>query len=136
MTGFAYDDLESWRSVYPADVYEDQFRKLCDGWAYGLSLLPAEDESETALMARGAACIFRSCLHQIRFIRARDEGRFSDAADIAEAELAVAKEMLSLMNKNAALGYEASSHYYFSKGQLTEKILNCHYIMEVFRQKA
>ena len=133
MTCFAYDDLESWRSIYPVDVYEDQFRKLCDGWAEGMALLPEGDESETALMAHAAECIFRSCLLQIRFIRARDAGRYADAADIAEKELAVAEKMLSLMNKNAALGYEAANHYYFSKGQLAEKILNCHYLMEKFR---
>ena len=115
-------------------MFEDQFKKLCDGWAEGMALLKDDDESETALMAHAAECIFRSCLHQIRFIRARDEGRLADAADIAEKELAVAEKMLSLMNKNAALGYEAANHYYYSKGQLVEKILNCHYIMEKFRQ--
>ena len=130
MTGFAYDDLESWRAIYPVEVFETQFCKLCEGWEKGIALLPEGDESETAVMAHAAACIFRSCLHQIRFIRARDEGRYADAADIAEKELAVAEKMLALMNKNAALGYEAANHYYFSKGQLAEKILNCHYIME------
>jgi len=134
MTCYAYDDLESWRGIYPVDVFEDQFKKLCDGWAEGMALLKDDDESETALMAHAADCIFRSCLYQIRFIRARDEGRLADAADIAEKELAVAEKMLSLMNKNAALGYEAANHYYYSKGQLAEKILNCHYIMEKFRQ--
>ena len=134
MTCYAYDDLESWRAIYPVEVFEEQFRKLCEGWEKGMALLPPGDESETAVMAHAAECIFRSCLHQIRFIRARDEGRLADAADIAKAELSVAEKMLALMNKNAALGYEAANHYYFSKGQLVEKILNCHYIMEKFRK--
>ena len=40
--------------------------------------------------------------------------------------------MLVQMNKNAAIGYEASNHYYFSKGQIVEKILNCKYVAESF----
>ena len=39
------------------------------------------------------------------------------------------------MNKNAAIGYEAANHYYYSKGQLAEKIINCSYIIEVFTKK-
>ena len=52
-----------------------------------------------------------------------------------ENELENAKAMLSLMNKNAAIGYEAANHYYFSKGQLAEKIINCNYIIERFSNK-
>ena len=40
------------------------------------------------------------------------------------------------MNKNASIGYEAANHYYFSKGQLAEKIVNCHYIIDTFSKKA
>ena len=83
-------------------------------------------------MARATYGLFYSSLNQIRFIRARDEERYADAAAIAREELDVAKDMLSLMNKNAAIGYEAANHYYFSKGQIAEKIINCHYIMRVF----
>lgn len=130
MTCFAYDDLESWRSVYPTDVFESQFEKLCTGWKKGLELLPPDDESETSLMAQAAYCVFSSCLNQIRFIRARDSGRIQDTVAVAKAELDVAKKMLELMNKNAAIGYEAANHYYFSKGQLAEKIINCNYIID------
>lgn len=129
MTCFAYDDLETWRSIYPTDVYEAQYARLCEKWEQGLCRLPKDDTREVAIMARAAACLFRSSLHQIRFIRARDEGRVADALAAAAAELTVAEEMLSLMNRNAAIGYEAANHYYFSKGQLAEKILNCHHLL-------
>ncbi len=132
MTGFAYDDLETWRSIYPVDVFEKQFEKLCDGWKSGLDMLPKDADSETAVMARAAYCLFSSSLNQIRFIRARDEGRTEDAISAAKAELKTAKEMLSLMNKNASIGYEAANHYYFSKGQIAEKIINCYHIIDNF----
>ena len=132
MTCFAYDDLERWRSIYPVDIFEDQFRKLCEGWERGLALIDEADESEVAVMARAAYCIFKSSYDQIRFIRARDEGRFADAAKIAEEEEKTARLMLEQMNKNAAIGYEASNHYYFSKGQIVEKIINCRHITDIF----
>jgi len=135
MTCYAYDDLESWRSIYPADVFEDQFAKLCEKWEKGLAMLPAEDDSEVTDMAWGTYCLFKASLNQIRFVRARDEGRYADAVAAAESELEIAKKMLSLMNKNASIGYEAANHYYFSKGQLAEKVLNCHHIIEKFRAK-
>ncbi len=135
MTCFAYDDLERWRSIYPVDIFEDQFRKLCEGWEKGLALINDDDDSEVAIMARAAYCLFKSSLDQIRFIRARDEGRYADAKALAESEEKTARLMLRQMNKNAAIGYEASNHYYFSKGQIVEKILNCRQVAEYFAKK-
>ncbi len=135
MTCFAYDDLEQWRSVYPVDIFEDQFRKLCLGWEKGLELIDENDDSEVAVMARAAYCIFKSSYDQIRFIRARDERRFADAKALAESEERTARLMLAQMNQNAAIGYEASNHYYFSKGQIVEKILNCRHVAEYFAER-
>ena len=135
MTCFAYDDLKGWRSIYPLSTFEEQFSKLCKKWEIGLDMLDEEDESETAIMARATYCLFKSSLNQIRFIRARDEGFYSDAVSAAKEELLTAKRLLALMNKNAAIGYEAANHYYYSKGQLAEKIINCNYMIEVFTKK-
>ena len=136
MTCFAYDDLEHWRAIYPVDVYEDQFRKLCDGWEKGLALLSDDDDGEVAVMARATYCLFKSSLNQIRFVRARDEGRFGDCIKLAEDEESIARLMLDQMNKNAAIGYEAANHYYFSRGQIAEKILNCRKTIEYFTERS
>ena len=132
MTCFAYDDLESWRSIYPIDVFEEQFARLCDKWKLGIDMLTVSPDTETYQMASAAYCLFLSSYNQIRFIRARDDGRYADAVSAAKDELETAKNMLSLMNRNAAIGYEAANHYYFSKGQLAEKIINCRYIIDRF----
>ena len=134
MTCFAYDDLDGWRNEYTIEAFENQFAKLCDKWAEGLKLLPKNDETEVTLMAEACYCIYRSSLNQIRFILARNEKRYKDMVLLATDELEVAKKMLSLMNKNASIGYEAANHYYFSKGQIVEKILNCNYIIEKFKK--
>lgn len=136
MTCFPYDDLDGWRGIYPVDVFEDQLKRLCEGWEKGLSMIKQSDESEGAVMAMAAYCLFRSSLDQTRFIRSRNEGRYADAVMAAKNELNTARQMLILMNKNAAIGYEASNHYYFSKGQLLEKIVNCSYIIDVFSKRS
>lgn len=135
MTCFSYDDLENWRGDYPEDVFEAQFEKLCRGWERGLSLIPEGDECERAVMAKAAYCLFKSSLNQIRFIRARNAGNIAGALTEAQNELAIAKEMLSLMNKNASIGYEAANHYYFSKGQLAEKIINCKSVIASLKKR-
>lgn len=130
MTCFAYDDLENWRSIYPVDVFESQFSKLCEKWEEGLVFLKDEPMDETKRMAEAAYCIFRSCLDQIRFIRARDAGDISAMHHAAENEFKTAEKMLELMKLDASIGFEAANHYYFSKGQILEKILNCYDVMQ------
>ena len=98
-------------------------------------MIPDGDTSELATMAKAAYCLFKSSLNQIRFVRARDDERYADAIEAAKDEITVAKEMVKLMNQNAAIGYEAANHYYFSKGQIVEKIVNCNYIIEQFSKK-
>jgi len=130
MTCFAYDDLESWKAIYPVDVYEDQWDKLCKKWEEGLEVLKEVDEpGEMEIMAQAAYCLFRASLNQVRFYRARANGDRKGMIDAAEAEIICAGKMLEMMNKNAAIGFEAANHYYFSKGCLREKILNCKYII-------
>ena len=36
--------------------------------------------------------------------------------------------MYNLMQNNSAIGYEAANHYYFNKGMLAEKVINCEYL--------
>ena len=130
MTCYAYDDIEKWRAIYPMDVFENQLTKLCNKWQEGLELLREEGESETKTMAHAAYLLFRSSLDQLRFYRARDVGDRAKMLVCAESELKNAEEMLALMLSDPSIGFEAANHYYFSRGQLAEKILNCRYLME------
>ena len=128
MTCYAYDDLEKWRQIYPVDIFENQFAKLCSKWEEGLALL-TDDSSELWIMANAAYCQFRSSLNQIRFYRARQISNKTAMKESAENELALTKKMLALMNRDASIGFEAANHYYFSKGNLAEKIVNCHNVI-------
>ncbi len=129
MTCFAYDALEDWRHNYPEAVYAEQFEKICRLWEEGLALIEKEPENENKQMAMATYCLFRSSLNQIRFIQVRDQKDAVKMKYFAGEELKMAQLMLKLMNKNAAIGFEAANHYYFSKRVLAEKILNCHDIL-------
>lgn len=132
MTCFAYDDLQSWRGrdVYPEDVFENQFAKLCARFKDGLKILENEPDSETKVMAKAAYCIYRSSLDQIRFYRAREAGNQAAMLAAAKSEKETAVTMLQLMNQNAAIGFEAANHYYFSRFGLCEKLLNCEWLIQ------
>ena len=129
MTCYAYDDLERWRSIYPEDVFESQLAKLYKKWAEGLALLE-DDGSELFIMAKAAYIQFSACLNQVQFYRARNAGNTDTMKRMAENELQNAKEMLALMNRTPVLGFEAANHYYFSKGNIAEKIVNCQWIID------
>lgn len=130
MTCFSYDSLVQWRAKYPEEVFESQYAKLCEKWAEGLRELEGEPLGETVIMARAAYSLYSSCLNQIRFYRARARSDRQGMLASALAEKETAKQMLELMNLEPAIGYEAANHYYFSRGQITEKIINCAHVIE------
>ncbi len=125
MTCFAYDDLEKWRGIYPVDVFERQFALLCSKWEQGLEILKDTEPCETTVMAQAAYCLFKSSLSQIRFYRAREREDKRTMLACAQEEAQTARNMLALMNLDVSIGFEAANHYYFSKGQMAEKIINC-----------
>lgn len=142
MTCYAYDDIESWRSIYPLEIFETQLAKLCGKWEEGLKILETECDGqsdsrydELEIMGNAAYCLFRASLNQVRFYRARECGNTADMIKAAEAEIVCAEKMLRLMNLNSAIGFEAANHYYFSKGCLCEKIVNCYDVIRRLKEK-
>jgi hypothetical protein len=155
MVGFPYDDLESWRAIYPREVLAEQFEKLADGWGEGLSLYrrAAVMGGTPAQMANlrsdrnvvGAAYLhFRSVANQIRFIMARDAlqaGLLADAErdakvkaikEIAADEIQNARRLFVLTREDSRIGFEASNHYYYLPLDLVEKVVNCEYVLKTW----
>ncbi len=146
MIGFPHDDLESWRGVYPEEVFENQFRILTEGWAKGLTIL-AEAKSgvrenekaefeELETMANAAFCHLRSSYQQIRFVRARNHGfdRAAMAAAVKE-ELELTLRLYRIARRDSRIGFEASNHYFYSLNDLREKIVNCEYVLNELKNK-
>ncbi|MEI6579182.1 MAG: hypothetical protein WCN92_06920 [Eubacteriales bacterium] len=143
MVGFPYDDLDGWRSIYPADIFEEQFRRLVDGWKDGLALLrphlgKTERFDEFARMAFAAYNHFACTLNHIRFVRLRErlESNPGDSAvkagllEILADEKALVLAHIKLRCEDSRIGYEASNHYFYSLQDLKEKLLNIWYCGE------
>lgn len=130
MTGYAYDDLETWRAIYPTNTYINQLKKLSEGWKDGLNIISAMPDCIFKYCAYGAYAIFRSSYIQAEFIKCRESGGKAYLSSLVEEEIQNTLLMYDIMSKCSSIGYEAANHYYFNKGMLAEKLVNCEYIKE------
>ena len=133
MTCYPFDDVDSWRGIYPREVYRSQYEKLVKRWGEGMKLITPDDGIYE--MALATHLLFISSLNQVRFYDARDSGDFAAIGEIAASEGKAARRMLSLMKANPTIGYEASNHYLFTRYQLAEKIIQCEDIHARYKNK-
>lgn len=149
MTGFPYDDLDAWRSIYPPEVFAQQLEKVADGFARTLSELNAataaagenaatqrrEFESECRV-AEAAGIHFRSTANQARFVIARravlaakSAGEAAPHAAVLERvlkdEIGLARRLHQLQSGDSRFGFEASNQYFYVPVDLVEKVVNC-----------
>jgi hypothetical protein len=154
MWGIPYDDLESWRGPYPAEILASQFEKVARGWAPGMVELrkavekapPARRQAVEADLryAQAAAIIFESVANQVRFILARDilakpvEAVSADERRRArleikrclESEIALARRLFTLTREDSRIGFEPTCQYFFLPIDLIEKVINCRWLLE------
>lgn len=130
MTCYAYDDLDTWRAIYPKEVYAALWEQLSLSWRAGVQMLDGMPDCEYKQMAKAADAIFSSCLAQVQFILAREQGDAAQMQMMAAKELQNALDLYRLMQKNPCIGYEAANHYYYNKGMLAEKVINCAHILK------
>lgn len=157
MVGIPYDDLTTWRSIYPAEVWIGQMAKVRDGFARGCNLWTRLAEQTTGAVRqevlrelglfRTVELHFASCVNQARFVVTRDQ--LSNAKEeatrekcraelrkIVQAELDVSKRLLPLAKADSRIGYESSNQYFYIPQDLLEKILCCRYILAELAQDA
>jgi hypothetical protein len=148
MTGFPYDDLDGWRSIYPADVFVGQFNKMADGFASANTSLrqAGQDAGLNKDQARAldgelnvietCAIHFRSVANQGRFVQARNQLAAALSKDEAQkactkieeilnAEIDLARRMYEIQRRDSRIGFEAANHYFFIPLDLVEKVINC-----------
>jgi len=135
MIGFPYDDLKGWRAIYTEEVFESQFEKLCEKWVNGLEklkeakgLLSPEDMpnfEDLENVSEAAFCHFKSTLNQIKFVRKRNSGKIDGIMEVIDDEISITKRLLAVVSRDSRIGFEASNHYYYTRNDLVEKILNC-----------
>ena len=144
MTGFAYDDIENWRAVYPIETYENQLKILSEKWKAGLDLLSSSADADGKEMKEfcevsvAGYCLMRSSYLQTKYNRLRNEfheGKTENREEIVgilEEEMTLAVQMYEICSKNSTIGYEAANHYFFNKYSLAEKVVNVQYLIDYF----
>ncbi len=135
MVGFPYDDLDGYRSIYPREILEQQFRIMSQEWKKGVEMLEAHSDTgekyaELCVMGKAAYCHFASAYNHIHFIISRDNGDKVGMQEAITAEQAVVDELIGLRAKDSRLGFEASNQYYYSMQDLVEKQINLAYLAE------
>jgi len=130
MTCYAHDDLDSWRSIYPRDIFIEQLKKLSDGWREGLKEINDMPDCLFKQVAWGGYALFYSSYLQSEFVDKRENGDKQYLLHLVKEEKEVALLMYNLMQRSSLFGYEAANHYYFNKGMLAEKVINCERIIE------
>ncbi len=154
MVGFAYDHMEHWRSVYPAEILSQQFEKVAGGWQVGLDHLemaaehPGLDEEHRAnvledhRLAEAAYTHFLAVANQTRFIMARDRLLSGEAPKeerdqiiqrlrvVTASEIELARRLFRLTRADSRIGFEATNHYNYYPLDLVEKVVNCRYVLD------
>ncbi len=156
MWGLPYDDLNGWRGPYPPEVFIRQFEKVVEGWRAGIAELalaveatPRGRQAEVAAdlrFAQAAALHFESVANQAAFVLARDtlakSGESLPAAERhrlrqemkrrLESEIALARQLFTLVQQDAHIGFEPSCQYFYLPLDLVEKVVNCRWLLEHF----
>ncbi len=156
MWGIPYDDLEGWRGPYPCEVFAAQFEKMAAGWKPGIVELKAavektppdrRNEVQADLRyARAAGITFQSVANQARFVIARDAlAKSPDELQPAEcqrlkkeiwqcleSEIALARELYTLVCEDSRIGFEPSCQYFYLPLDLLEKVVNCRWLQGQF----
>jgi hypothetical protein len=155
MVGFPYDDLDTWRAIYPPEIFISQLEKVANGFDQALvRLQQAASEAAGKLstserqafeqelaVADAAAIHFRSTANQARFVVARRAllaaGTSADAASLITAlervltdDLALARRLHAIQSRDSRIGFEASNQYYYVPVDLAEKVLNCRDLLD------
>ena len=136
MVGIPYDDLEHWRSVYPAEIFAAQLEKVAAGFEAALARLrtvvpePSPALADEMRFIEAAAIHHASAAHQSRFVLARTAKDAAAMRRLAETEATLALRLHALRSRDSRLGFEASNEYFYTPYDLVEKVINCHWITE------
>ena len=131
MVGIGYDDLTSWRAVYPPEVFAAQLDKVAAGFERAIATLraavpaPSAAMAEDLLFAEAAAVHFASVACQTRAVTARDAGDKAALRQEIGREKALAIRLHALRSRDSRIGFEASNQYFYTPLDLVEKVINC-----------
>ena len=80
--------------------------------------------------------LFKSSHNQIMYYIERDgEADKGVMEKILTSEIELSILAYRIMLRNATVGYEAANHYYVTRSNLTEKIVQCDYLLKKIKER-
>jgi hypothetical protein len=138
MVCYPWDDLDSWRQVYPAEVFAQQFSKVSQGFMEGHERL-SKSEFRTQSRVReeihimmAAAEHFDSAQIQTNFISVRP--RTPEVQFWISRGRAAAIRLYHLQQQDSRIGFEATNQYYYLPIDLMEKVVNCDHLLRELKK--
>ena len=134
MVGIPYDDLEGWRSLYPAEIFAAQLEKVVAGFESALTKIraavpePPPSLVEELTFVEAAAIHFASVANQSRYLLARRTADANTQRRFIDAETRLATRLHALQSRDARLGFESSNQYFYTPHDLVEKVINCRWL--------
>ena len=144
MTCWPYDDTDSWRAIYPPDVFEELTKKLSEGWERGMRIIleaaaGQEDgvAADIADCAEAAYCCFRPMYLMTRFnrLRADPEANREELIAIAREEADTVLRLAGVQARNPCVGFESTNHYFFTRESLAEAYVSCMDVISALESK-
>ena len=135
MVGFPYDDLEKWADIYPVEVYANQYKLLCNQWQKGVELLDKirnknQKTKELYAVSSAILCHFKSTLNHILFVKNRNENNFGQVLSVVQDEIENLEDFIKIKLSDSKIGYESSTHYFYTLQDLKEKLINLAFLEE------
>jgi hypothetical protein len=161
MVCYPWDDLDSWRQVYPPEVFRDQLEKVYVGfdvaaariagfhtWLVNTGVkVPGSTHrriNDEWRMAMTASRHYWSAAAQTAFIMERDQflalgdknnAQHREMLKLAlEAECRIAKDVFGLQQEDSRIGFEATNQYYYLPIDLMEKVVNCDHLLRELKK--
>lgn len=132
MVCYSFDDYESWLGPYPIDVYFSQYEKLLKSWKQGVDKLKelADNQLIEELLTFGELAYyhFLTDVNQTKYCICKRNNDREGMKPILSLEKEIAKATIRLLEKSSTIGFETSNHYFYTKRNVIEKLINIHKI--------
>ena len=141
MVCYPYDDLKTWRVNYPEDVFENQFRLVCESNKLALDIMDSYQGEKSNLFLETYTCIkgcyihFLTTYNLIRYTRRREEDKTDFFFEVFDSEEKNVKEAIKLLSIDSRFGFEASNHYSFTRQDLFEKLINIDWCRNYYKNR-
>ncbi len=149
MSGIPYDDLARWRSIFPPDIFAQQYEKMATGFAEAIPVLEkavklSDGNPDVLAELRYAKVIrihFASVANQVRYVLLRNQYnapglKVSEKKELArqirpivEDEMQLARQLYDLTLVDSCIGFESANQYFYVPNDLLEKIISCRRII-------